>query len=180
MFVSKQWAAAFVNSLEREGGDFESGINTLKILADFAASLQGMVFGKAAAMALEPLVRDAMAKAGLTQETTVRFFLLMVRKNAIRHADSIIGEIRKILDKRNSAIKVSAEYAFEPEKDLLSEINATIKKMTGAASVELTGQINKELIGGYRLRIGDEIIDASVRRQLQKMEACLAAGDGGS
>jgi ATP synthase F1 delta subunit len=180
MFVSKQWAAAFVNSLEREGGDFESGINTLKILADFAASLQGMVFGKAAATALEPLVRDAMVKAKLTQETIIRFFLLMVRKDAICHSDSIICEIREILDKRNGVVKVSAEYAFEPEKDLLSEINAIIRKMTGAASVELTGQINKELIGGYRLRIGDEIIDASVRRQLQKMEACLAAGDGGS
>jgi len=180
MFVSKQWAAAFVDSFEKEGGDFESGINTLQILADFAASLQGLIFGKAAAMALEPLVRDATEKAGLTQETTVRFFLLMVRKNAIRHTDSIIGEIRKMLDKKNGVIKASAEYAFEPEKDLLSEINAIIKKMTGAASVELTGQINKELIGGYRLRIGDEIIDASVRRQLQKMEACLATGDGGS
>ena len=180
MFVSKQWAAAFVNSYGKESSDFESGIGTLKILANFAASLQGLVFGKAASTVLEPLVRNAMAKAGLTQETTVRFFLLMVKKNAIRHTDSIIGEIRKILDKKNGAIKVSAEYAFEPEKDLLSEINATIKKMTGAASVELTGQINKELIGGYRLRIGDEIIDASVRRQLQKMEACLAAGDGGS
>jgi len=46
--------------------------------------------------------------------------------------------------------------------------------------VELTGQINTELIGGYRLKIEDERIDASVRRQLLEMEACLAAVDGGS
>jgi len=180
MFASKQWAAAFVNSLESEGGEIEDGINTLKALVDFAASLPGLVFGRAAASMLEPLVRDAIAKAKQGQETAVRFFLLMVKKNAIRHADLIIGEIRKILDKRNGVIEVFAEYAFEPEKDLLSEINATIKKLTGTASVELTGKINKELIGGYRLRIGDEIIDASVRRQLHEMEACLTAVDGGS
>lgn len=42
--------------------------------------------------------------------------------------------------------------------------------------MELTGQVKEELIGGYRLRIGDEIIDASIRSQLQKMEACLAGG----
>ena len=180
MFASKQWAAAFINSVEKEDGDIEGGINTLKALVNFAASLPGLVFGRAAASMLEPIVRNAMAKAKQGQETAVRFFLLMVKKNAIRHADSIIGETRKILDKKNGVIKVFAEYAFEPEKDLLSEINAAIKKMTGTASVEFTRQINKELIGGYRLRIGDEIIDASVRRQLHEMEACLVAGDGGS
>ena len=180
MFASKQWAAAFVNSFEREGGDIEGGINTIKALVDFAASLPGLVFGRAAASMLEPLVRDAMTKAKQDQETAVRFFLLMVKKNAIRHADLIIGEIRKTLDKRKGVIKVSAEYAFEPEKDLLSEINSTIKQLTGSATVELTGQINKELIGGYRLRVGDEIIDASVRRQLHEMETSLAARDGGS
>jgi len=180
MFASKQWAAAFINSVEKEDGDIEGGINTLKALVNFAASLPGLVFGRAAASMLEPIVRNAMAKAKQGQETAVRFFLLMVKKNAIRHADSIIGETRKILDKKNGVIKVFAEYAFEPEKDLLSEINAAIKKMTGTASVEFTRQINKELIGGYRLRIGDEIIDASVRRQLHEIEACLTAVDGGS
>jgi ATP synthase F1 delta subunit len=180
MFAGKRWASAFVNSLEKESGDIENGINTLKALADFASSLRGAVFGRAAAIALEPLVRNAMVKVESGQEIAVRFFLLMVKKNVICHVDSVINEIRKILDRKNGVIKVFAEYAFEPEEDLLSEINTAIKRSTGAASVELTGQINKKLIGGYRLRIGDRTIDASVCRQLQEMEACLAAGDGGS
>jgi ATP synthase F1 delta subunit len=180
MFAGKKWAAAFVNSIEREGGDIEGGIDTLRALADFANSLPGFLFGRAAVAALEPVVRGAIAKNDQTEETAVRFFLLMVKKNAIRHADLVIGEIRKTLDKRNGVIKVLAEIASEPEKDLLSEISAAVKKSTGAASVDLTWQINKELIGGYRLRIGDKTIDASVCRQLREMEASLAAVDGGS
>jgi len=104
----------------------------------------------------------------------------MARRNVVRHIDSVIGEIIKILDKKNGVIKVMAEYAFEPEKDFTSKLKESIKKQTGAASVELTGQVNTELLGGYRLKIGDETIDASVRRQLMKMEACLTAADGGS
>jgi F-type H+-transporting ATPase subunit delta len=180
MFISSRWAYAFVNSIEKEGGDIEDGINTLKALVDFAGSLPGAVFGRVAAVKLEPLIRGAIAKAAQSQETAVRFFLLMVKKNAVCHAGSIITEIEKILAEKNGVIKVLAEYAFEPENDFISEIKELIKKRTGAASVELTGQINKELIGGYRLKMGDEIIDASVLRQLQKMEACLAAVDGGS
>jgi len=180
MFMSKQWAAAFVNYIEKEGCNIEDGVNTLKVLVDFANSLPGAVFGRAAAIRMEPIVRSAMAEAKQDQETAVRFFLLMVKKNVIRHAALIINEIKKILDKKSGIIKVIAEYAFEPEKDFISGIKEFIKKQTGATTVELTGQINTELIGGYRLKMGDEIIDASVRRQLLKMKASLAAVDGGN
>jgi F-type H+-transporting ATPase subunit delta len=182
MFISKHWAAAFVNSIEKEGGncDIEDSVNTLKALVDFASSMRGAVFGRAAAIMLEPLVRNATAKAEPAQETAVRFFLLMVKKNVICHANSVIGGIKKILDARNGVIMVLMEYAHEPEEELISEVKELVKKRTGAARVELTGRINTELIGGYRLKIEDEIIDASVRRQLQEMEACLAAADGGS
>jgi len=177
MFMGKQWAGAFVNSIEKEGGDIEDSVTLLKALAD---SLPGEVSGRAAASRLEPLVRGAIPEASQGQEIAIRFFLLMVKKNVIHRVDLVIGEIKKILDKRSGVIKVIAEYAFEPGKELISEIKETIKKQTGATSVELTGQIKPELIGGYRLKIEDERIDASVRRQLLEMEACLAAVDGGS
>jgi len=177
MFMGKQWASAFINSFEKEGGDIEDGVNLLKALAD---SLPGTVYGRAAVVKLESLVRGAIPEVKQGQETVIRFFLLAVKKNAVCHIDLVIGEIKKILDKRSGVIKVIAEYAFEPGKEFISEIKETIKKQTGAASVELTGQIKTELIGGYRLKIEDEVIDASVRRQLLEMEACLAAVDGGS
>jgi len=177
MFKGKQWASAFVNLVEKEGGDIEDGVDMLKALAD---SIPGSVYGRAAAIRLEPLIRGAIPEVRQDQETVIRFFLLMIKKNVICNVDSVIGEIKKILDKRSGAVKVIAEYAFEPEKSFISEIKEVIKNRTGAASVELTGQINTELIGGYRLRIGDEVIDASVRRQLLEMEAYLGAVDGGS
>jgi len=177
MFMGKQWASAFVNSFEKEGGDIEDSVNLLKALAD---SLPVTVYGRAAVFKLEPLVRGALPEAKQGKETVIRFFLLMVKKNAVCHIDLIIGEIKKLLDKKSGIIKVIAEYAFEPGKEFISEIKEAIKKQTGAASVELTGQIKPELIGGYRLKIGDEIIDASVRRQLTEMEACLASVDGGN
>jgi ATP synthase F1 delta subunit len=180
MFISRHWASAFVNSVERDNGRTAAGIYTLKALTDFGSSLPGLVSGRAAAIALEPLVRNAVAKARQGQETAVRFFLLMVKKNKLCHAALIINEIKEILDEKNGVIKVSAEYAFEPEREFISAAEELIKKRTGAARVELTGRINKELVGGYRLKIGDKVIDASIRRQLLKMEACLTAVDGGS
>jgi len=104
----------------------------------------------------------------------------VVRKNIIRHIDPVIAEAKKILDRKNGIVQVSAEYAFPPGEDFEFRIMERIKKQTGAVRVDITGQVNPRLIGGYRLRIGDEIIDASVRLQLRKLETCLASGDGGN
>ena len=175
MFSRKSWAEAFVNSVVTTGGDVDDALNTLTALASWAASQQGASFGSAAAEKLEPLIRKAIPAA---QETAMRFFLLMAKKNKIRHIDAVIGEIKNIFDEKGGIIKVSVEYAFPPEKEFESHISEAIKKRTGASAVELAGLVNPELIGGYRLRLGDEIIDASVRSQLRKMETCFAAGDG--
>jgi F-type H+-transporting ATPase subunit delta len=164
MFTRKSWAAAFINSVINMGGEPEEGLNTLMALADntssWAASMKGVTLSSA-------------------QETALRFYLLLKKKKKVRHIDSVIEEIKNMLNRERGIISISAEYAFPLEREFEALIINVIKKRTGAAKVELTGSLKADLIGGYRLRIGDEIIDASIRGQLRKMEACLA-GDGGN
>ena len=112
------------------------------------------------------------------QEITEHFFQLLVKKKRVRYIDSVIVEIKNLLNKKRGIVTVSAEYAFQPTNEFESAICETIKKRTCASGVELAGCVKPELIGGYRLRIGDKIIDASIRGQLHKMKASLAAGDG--
>jgi len=176
MFVSRQWAAAFADS---QDGEIEEGLNALVTLASWVKSLPGAVFGSSSAEKLEKLIREGMAKAGTPSpalEVAVRFLVLMIRKNVFRHIDSVIDETRKILDKKNGIVQGSLEYAFPPAEDDVSRIEEAIRRRTGAARVDIKRQVTPELIGGYRLRLGDELIDASVRSQLQKLETSLAAG----
>ena len=190
MFAPGRWAAAFVNSLAAQGGE-EEGLNAFRELASWVKTLPsvlgpGAVSGSSAAEKLEKLIREGMAKtrdsaelmnSDPALEIALRFLILMVKKNMIRHIDSVIEETKKILDKKNGIVQVSLEYASPPGDE--SRIKEAIKKRTGAVGVELEGRVNPELIGGYRLQIGDEIIDASVRSQLRKLETCLTAGIGG-
>jgi len=196
MFTPVRWAKAFINSLEKEGGDIEEGIEALVVFASLASSLPGAVFGRSVAEKLEKLIRSGMEQIGSfssAQDVALRFFLLMAKKNVIGHINAVINASKSLLDKKRGVITVSLEYAFPPkggcsdgsfiiDRSFIdgSFITEAIKKKTGAARVRLTEQLNPDLIGGYRLRIGDEIIDASIRTQLRKLEACLAAGDGGN
>ena len=191
MFYPQRWAKAFMNSFEKEGADIGEGIEAFRILAAWAGSLPGAVFGSSVAKKAEAQIRRAAIAAGIEKtgdasaalEIAVRFLVLMIGKNVIRHADSVIEETKRLLNRKNGIVKVTAEYAFPPGDDtawLAEDIRAVIKKRTGAARVDITGQVNAELIGGYRLCIGDEIIDASVRSQLLKLENFLTKPEGGN
>jgi len=121
---------------------------------------------------------DPVARENAIREITTRFFQLLVKKKRVRHINSIMAEIKNVLNKKRGIVTVSADYAFPPLDEFESILCEVVKKHTRASGVELIGQVKPELIGGYRLRMGDKIIDASIRGQLRKMEASLAAGDG--
>ena len=173
MFHSGHWAAAFIDSLEKEGEEIKEGIDILKILGAWAKNLPGEVFGSAAAEKVEQLIREVMPK---TEECAIRFLVLIIKKNKLRYLDSLIKEAEKLLDKKRGVVSASLEYAFPLDESTESRIKEGIKKRTGAAGVNMTGHLNAGLIGGYRLRIGDEIIDASVLSQLQKLQTALQSG----
>ena len=178
MFHSGHWAAAYLNSLEREGADFEDSIAMLGILSSWARSLPGEVFGCSAAKKIETLIRRGIGEKKLStgEEIAVRFVTLMVKKNKLRYIDPVINEIKRSLDKKNRVLTISAEYALPPAGDFESRIKEAVKKQTGAHEVRYSGRPRPELIGGYRLRIGDTVIDASILSRLSKLEDQLITG----
>jgi F-type H+-transporting ATPase subunit delta len=137
---------------------------------------------------VETFIRQGIGKTVFSSaalEITLRFIVLMVRKKNIRHIKLVLDETKKILDKRRGVLAVQVEYVFPLGNDFEYSLKELIKKQSGATRVELRGRVNPGLIGGYRLRIGDKVIDASIRSQLYELETCLAAGitesgDGGN
>ena len=195
MFVSAHWAKAFINSLEElsdqnlSGSEIDSGVDMLWNLSSCAVSLRGREINSSSIKTLEKIIRQGIKKAnGFSEdedlspatETAVRFFVLMLKKRKIHYIDSVINEVKKHLNKKRGIVEVSLEYAAALPDE--AKIITAIKSKTGAAGVNLARRQNANLIGGYRLRMGDKIADASIRLQLRKLEAQLAAGceDGGS
>jgi F-type H+-transporting ATPase subunit delta len=202
MFVPQRWAAAFVNSLggeAHEPGEHEprvrlliEGFAELKVLSAWVKSLPGAVFGSSAAKRLEKLIAEGAGKSGAPAELTEkcsRFISLLVRKDLFKHIDPVLREIEKILNKKRGVLPVIVESALPLDGEMEAFISGEIKKRRKAGELKLEKRINAEIIGGFRLRIGDELIDASLRSQLRLLAADLASGaaapaagpsDGGS
>ena len=96
-----------------------------------------------------------------------------------RDRTALIPEIREIFDdqlraERGIAVAIvtTAERLNAAEQDLVRE---KLEAMTGKR-IELAMQIDLGIIGGIIIRIGDQVIDGSVRNKLEKMRARLASG----
>jgi F-type H+-transporting ATPase subunit delta len=83
------------------------------------------------------------------------------------------NELRKRQRGIVTAIVTSAEPLTGDENRALEE---KLRAMTGA-TVELEPRIDEALIGGLTVRIGDQLLDGSVRGRLERLREQLVAGN---
>jgi F-type H+-transporting ATPase subunit delta len=55
-------------------------------------------------------------------------------------------------------------------------VRRRVTSMHGASTVQLEQRVDEALIGGLTVRVGDQLIDASVRGRLERLRAQLVAG----
>jgi F-type H+-transporting ATPase subunit delta len=90
----------------------------------------------------------------------------------------LLPEIRVQFDalrnEREGVIEAEVISAFELSKPQLADLVQRLEKKTGK-KVKATVQVDKELIGGVKVVLGDKVIDGSARAQLGALETALKA-----
>lgn len=91
---------------------------------------------------------------------------------------ALLGEIRAqyetLKNEREGTVEADIQSAFELDAAQLADLTARLEKHTGR-KVRAHVSVDKELIGGVRVAIGDQVIDASVRAQLAALQSALKA-----
>jgi F-type H+-transporting ATPase subunit delta len=190
MFAPERWAAAFINACDVPGGVLDAageGLAALKDICPQVARIPGVVSGSTAAAQLDRMVQTAIQSSLLSPEAAAspglraarRLIILLVRKGLFHHSGAVIQEIEKILDHKKGILPVTVETPFPPDGQFQEALKLGLQKKTGALEIKLLIRIVPELLGGCRLCIGGEFLDASLRGQIQKMAADLQAAPGG-
>ncbi|MDR3122588.1 MAG: F0F1 ATP synthase subunit delta [Treponema sp.] len=177
MFQSDRWADAFVTVC---AGYADEGLAVLKAFAPLLSCLPGRVAGRGDALVLERTLRSALEAAGAGgtgAEYAVRFVALLARKGRFKQLDAAVGAVEQRLDAINGVLAVDVESSSPLEGDLQTELTAALIRKYGAREIRLVPRIVPELLGGYRLRVGSDMVDASVRGQLQRMVRDVGAAE---
>jgi F-type H+-transporting ATPase subunit delta len=90
----------------------------------------------------------------------------------------VLPEIRTqyeaLRNERENLVEAEIYTAFELSDPQLAELVAGLERKTGRR-VKAHVEIDKELIGGVKIVIGDKVVDASARAQLSALESALKA-----
>jgi F-type H+-transporting ATPase subunit delta len=101
-------------------------------------------------------------------EHLVRFLELL----AERHRMPVIHRIRRAYDamwaEENRLLPVSVTSAVELDEGLVESIGERIQEQTGRR-VELSSQVDPDVLGGLVLRVGNMVLDSSVRNRLEQL-----------
>lgn len=99
---------------------------------------------------------------------------LLVRRRRIDQLARIGREFRRIYNLRHDITEATVVSAAELEPDEVDALRQRVQRLAGG-SVELTLEVDPTLLGGVQLRLGDRLIDGSVRGRLERLRHELTA-----
>ena len=88
---------------------------------------------------------------------------------------AIVAEYQRLLNRERGIATALVTSATELSAEEQRALEERLRQMTGS-DVELDVRVDEELIGGLTIRIGDRLLDASVRGRLERLRDELVAG----
>jgi F-type H+-transporting ATPase subunit delta len=106
-------------------------------------------------------------------ERIVNFLELL----AERHRMPALFRIRRVFDglwaEENKLLPVTVTSATELDQGLVDDIGKRIQEQTGRR-VELSSQVDPDVLGGLRVQVGNLVLDATVRSRLEQLRKQVA------
>jgi F-type H+-transporting ATPase subunit delta len=101
--------------------------------------------------------------------------LLLAQRGRFSTAPAVAAEYKRLLDRERDVVTATVASAVPLEPAELEAIAARVREMTGSRA-EVAAVVDPALIGGLTVRIGDRLIDASVRGRLERLRDRIVAG----
>jgi F-type H+-transporting ATPase subunit delta len=112
--------------------------------------------------------------ANLGQSVRNLIFLL-VRRHRIEQLPRVVAEFIRLDERRQGIVHANATSAA-PLTDLeVKALTARLEQMTGGR-IALETDVDAALLGGLIVRVGDRLIDGSVRGRLERLRNQLTSG----
>ena len=106
-------------------------------------------------------------------ETFMNFLETLIERHRMPAIFRIRAQYEKLWDEEKKLLPVEVTSAIELDKGIVSEIGDRIGEQTGN-EIELTSVVDPEILGGIVLRVGNFILDASIRNRLVQLRKQVA------
>ncbi len=124
-----------------------------------------------------PIVRHEKKKVILAKlfsdkvhKLTMAIIEILTSKNREPLLPAIATEFHNAYNVYKGIGKATVTSTIPIDGQLRSELEAIVKKLSNKPQVELEEKVDKDLIGGFILNVGDRQIDASIKNKLKSLK----------
>lgn len=129
-----------------------------------------------------PIV-GAEAKKGVLQQITgeqlhpyvINFLKLLVDRRRILFLEGICQQYQALLRQLKQTVLAEVSSAVELNDAQKQSVREKVMAITSASQVELDTKIDPDLLGGVIIKVGSQVIDASLRGQLRRIGVRLGS-----
>ncbi|HVL94710.1 MAG TPA: ATP synthase F1 subunit delta [Solirubrobacteraceae bacterium] len=110
-------------------------------------------------------LRKAVSDA---DDLVANFLELLVENHRMPALFRIRRELDRLWDEEHRMLPVEITSAVELDEQVVKRIGDRIGEQTGR-TVELTAQVDPDVLGGLVVRVGNTVLDASIRHRLEQL-----------
>jgi F-type H+-transporting ATPase subunit delta len=155
-----------IDELREQLGQFADALNEHRELAVFFFS---PYFSSAEKQqSLETLLDGA-------DEIFVNFLKLLIENHRMPVIFRIRDEYERLWDEENKTLPVEITSAIALDEQTTESLGRTIGERAGR-KVTLAAHVDPDILGGIIVRVGNSILDASIRNRLEQLRRHVAQG----
>jgi ATP synthase F1 delta subunit len=104
----------------------------------------------------------------------VNFLELLAEKHRMPAIFRIRQDFDELWSKANKRLDVSVTSAVELDSSVVKQVGEAVEKQTDR-KVDLTSEVDEDILGGLVLRVGNMVLDASLRAKLERLRKEVAS-----
>jgi F-type H+-transporting ATPase subunit delta len=151
-------------------------LRDLKLAADAIGqpSVERLLGNPAVAVAVRvKAADDALGKR--ISDKALNLVRLLIRRGRVELLPQVAKRYEELYERHKGIVRATITSAAPLDDAELREIQARLSQMTGG-TLRTDVSVDASLLGGVIVRIGDRMIDGSVRGRLERLRNRIAAG----
>lgn len=172
--VNTRYAEALIELFEEKGSTDEV-LNNLRTVLGLFKDNPGFN-----SFLLDPQIHVDSRKKALKdvlenqiENELMNFLMLLIDKGRLKYLGGIVDEYTRMADERKNILKLKIISAAPLEDAQIDSIKEIYMKMYKKNAVKAELQIDKSLIGGVKIQIGDRVIDDSIKARLMNLKEMM-------
>lgn len=172
-YLDRRYALALYEVGEEKGkvdeyiDDLKYIVNLMKTDTDF---LQVIKHPKISTSKKKEIFKDIFS--GRIDDDLLSFLLILIDKDRLLYLEEKLKEMEKIHLERHNTLIAEVKTAVPLNEDERQKLASKLEKKYDR-NIIIKDEIDKNVIGGVYVRVGDDVIDGTIRAKLLEMKKLM-------